>query len=309
MPASLGQPTCIYQNHHLDSTRWNAYEPRVGDIVIATSYKSGTTWTQEIVLHLIYQGQALPVRSEVSPWLDARWSPLDELITNLEGQSQRRFIKTHLPLDGLPFFPQVNYIVVGRDPRDVFMSLWNHYSNYTEEYYSRVNDTPGRVGAPLPPCPQNIHDFWQGWITQGWFEWETEGYPFWGNMHHTQSWWNYRGLENILFVHFNDLLAGLQGEIRRIADFLAIEASDETIARIAQAVDLTTMRKKAEALNHFKSWKEGAKGFFFKGTNGRWREALSPAELALYEDTAAKVLAPECARWLARGRIALEPLS
>ena len=41
-------------------------------------------------------------------------------------------------------------------------------------------------------------------------------------MHHIQSWWNYRHLPNILFVHYNDLKENLTGEIRRIADFLAI---------------------------------------------------------------------------------------
>jgi hypothetical protein len=33
-----------------------------------------------------------------------------------------------LALDGLPYREDVQYIMVGRrDPRDVFMSLWNHY--------------------------------------------------------------------------------------------------------------------------------------------------------------------------------------
>jgi hypothetical protein len=41
--------TRIYQNHHLDSTRWDTFEPRADDIVIATPAKAGTTWTQTIV--------------------------------------------------------------------------------------------------------------------------------------------------------------------------------------------------------------------------------------------------------------------
>ena len=40
--------TRIYQNHHLDSTRWDGFVHRPDDIVIATSYKSGTTWTQRL---------------------------------------------------------------------------------------------------------------------------------------------------------------------------------------------------------------------------------------------------------------------
>jgi hypothetical protein len=48
--------TRTYQNHVFDSTYWDQYAPRPGDVIIATSYKSGTTWTQNIVLQLIFAG-------------------------------------------------------------------------------------------------------------------------------------------------------------------------------------------------------------------------------------------------------------
>jgi hypothetical protein len=60
------------------------------------------------------------------------------------------------------------------------------------------------------------------------------------------------------------------------------------------------------SLTHFKvTLKEGAKTFFFQGTNGRWKDVLSAEELALYDGTAARVLTPECRAWLERGRAAL----
>src|SRR6185369_8392593 len=93
---------------------------------------------------------------EASPWVERRPSSLDDLIAKLEAQEHRRCIKSHLPLDGMPFYPQVKYVVVGRDARDVFMSLWNHYSNYTPAQYERFNDWPNRVGDRLPQCPQDI---------------------------------------------------------------------------------------------------------------------------------------------------------
>src|ERR1041385_9060989 len=42
----------VYRNHSLDSVRWHQYEPRADDLVVASSYKSGTTWVQTIVLKL-----------------------------------------------------------------------------------------------------------------------------------------------------------------------------------------------------------------------------------------------------------------
>jgi aryl sulfotransferase len=70
--------TRVYQNHHLDSTRWKAFTPRTGDIVIATSYKAGTTWTQAIVANLLFPEQSFPAPPwQLSPWLDLRILPLD----------------------------------------------------------------------------------------------------------------------------------------------------------------------------------------------------------------------------------------
>jgi aryl sulfotransferase len=127
-------------------------------------------------------GEPKPVLSEVSPWLDHRTSPLEPKLEKLKAQQHRRLLKSHLPLDALPYYPQVKYIVVGRDARDVFMSFWNHYSNYTDATYARLNAAEGRVGDPMPRCPQDIHECWDNWINRGWFEWESEGYPRSGNL-------------------------------------------------------------------------------------------------------------------------------
>jgi aryl sulfotransferase len=296
----------IYQNHHLDSTRWERYIPRDDDIVISTSYKSGTTWTQTIVQGLIFGDGEARYLAEVSPTIDMRLRPLDAVIPKLEAQQHRRFIKSHVPPDGLPYFPQVKYIVVGRDPLDVFMSLWNHYSNYTPEMYRRLNETSGHVGTPFPICPEDIRDFWHGWITQGWFEWESEGYPFWSNLHHTQSWWEYHRLPNVLFIHFNDLLGDLEGEIRRIAEFLDIEISEKSLAIVVNSATFSSMKRNAEKIliNGQSMFKGGAQTFFHRGTNGRWRKVLTSDDLELHAAAVARVLTPDCALWLERGRLA-----
>lgn len=300
-----------YQNHVFDSTAWDQYQPRQDDIIVATSYKSGTTWTQNIALQLIFLGQPTPALSDVAVWLDHRTSPVDLKLQKLDAQRHRRLMKTHLPLDALPYYPQVKYIVVGRDARDVFMSFWNHYSNYTDATYERLNAPQGRVGDPMPHCPQDIHDLWRLWINRGWFAWESEGYPHSGNMYHTQSWWNFRHLENILFVHFNDLLRDLSKEIRRVGNHLGIIPSDEALAMIAQAVSFSSIKQNAATMGPMpaeaaqNTWKEGLDTFFFKGTNGRWEAVLTAAELEMYEQAKARVLTPDCARWLEQGREAL----
>jgi aryl sulfotransferase len=303
----LPQRTRIYQNYSHDSARWDRFVPRDDDIIIATPPRTGTTWTQEIVLHLVFLGREVPYREEVSPWLDHRVRPLDEVLSMLENQRHRRFIKTHLALDGLPFFPQVKYIVVGRDPRDIFMSQWSFFRSFTPDYSQAVNSLPDRVGPSRPPCPDDIHEFWRSWISRGWYAWQQEGYPFPGAMYHLQSWWNFRLLSNILLVHFADLLANAPQQVRRIADFLDIVASDEQLVQIAQQTSLTAMRTRAEEKDArmAKTWVDGARSFFYKGTNGRWRDVLTDEELAQYEEKASKVLTLDCRAWLEQGQAAL----
>ncbi len=295
--------TRVYQSHTLDSTRWERFRPRPDDIIVATPYKSGTTWMQTIVLHLIFQDLAVRDLDHYSPWIDLRWSPFDRVIERIEAQDHRRVLKSHLPLDGLRFFAEAKYIVVGRDPRDVFMSLWNHYSSYTGETYALANNPDGLVGPPLPPAPADIKDFWRSWITRGSFAWDSEGYPFWSNLRHAQTWWNYRHLPNILFVHYNDLLADLEGEIARVAAFLGIAVAPETVHAIAGLVGFDSMKRDAERLvpGRGTRFRGGPTTFIFKGTNGRWREALGDEDLALYPAAVARELTPDFAEWLEKG--------
>ncbi len=213
MNPSLPERTREYRSFLFDSRNWEVYRPRAGDVVVTTSYKSGTTWMQNIVLRLIFQGREVPAVSAVSPWIDRRRTDLTELAAQLDAQTHRRVLKSHLPLDAIPYFPGTRYIVVVRDARDVFMSLWNHYANLTDAVFAHMNDPAVLIGPPAPRAPADIHEFWDGWINRGWFDWESEGYPHSGNLNHTRSWWAFRHLPNILFVHFNDLLADPRGEI------------------------------------------------------------------------------------------------
>ncbi|MEM7537101.1 MAG: sulfotransferase domain-containing protein [Chloroflexota bacterium] len=313
------QVTHVYRNHHMDSTRWDGYAPREDDIVISTSIKSGTTWVQTIVRELIAhdidsrdagQPKQIPLPDNGSSfWVEATFSrDVGVMHEQLEAQKHRRFLKSHVPLDGLPYYPQVKYVVIGRDARDVFMSLWNHFSNYEDDFYQKLDEVSALLSGPCPRCPEDIHSFWEGWINQGWFDWEQEGYPFWGNMHHAQTWWHYRHLDNVEMFHYDDLLTDTVGEIKRIAELLGIEISDEALSAIVEYSSLSAMRQRKLAAGSHAFLKGGGNTFYNKGTNGRWRGVLSDDELAMYEKTKSQVLSLACARWLEQGRKALRPV-
>ena len=307
MDGRLPERVHEYRNHHLDSTRWDGYSVRDDDVIVTTAHKAGTTWTQRIMASLILGPAPLYADLwEISPWVDARFfGPVEAMLERLDAQEHRRFVKSHLAADGVRFFPEAKYIVVGRDTRDVFMSFFNHFSSYTDLMYDILNDA-ARPGPALPRCPNDPRELWPRWIGEGWFDWEPDGWPFWSHHHHLSTWWAARDLPNVLFVHYSDLKADPKAEIQRIADFLGIEVAADAWPAILESVGLDAMRTEAHGTDDPMSFafEGGAARFFFKGESGRWQGVLTHDDLALYEEAAA-TLDPTLHRWLEGGRHAL----
>ena len=280
----MALPSIEHRYEHLvfDSARWADFKPRADDIFICTSYKAGTTWTQMLCALLIFRtadfGQPL---TTITPWLDLKATPIDELLAIYEAQTHRRFIKTHTPLDGLPYFPEVTYLTVGRDPRDVFMSMLNHLQNGNPETQARLFGEPEESG---PPMPEDPNEFFRLWLSTPSFDWEQDGFPYWSHFRHAESFWRYRHLPNIHLFHYSDYKADLPGEMRRLADVLAIEIDDAEIAALAQAADFDAMKSRADELapdvDHDMWADNGA--FFNKGSSGQWAGVLTEESLALY---------------------------
>jgi aryl sulfotransferase len=304
MTPGAPERTREYRNHHLDSTRWDSFVARDDDIFVTTAYKAGTTWTQRILAALVFGPVPLYASlGEISPWIDARFmGPLDVMLASVDAQRHRRFIKSHLAADGLRFFPQAKYIVVGRDSRDVFMSLFNHYSAYTDMMFALFNDAD-RPGPEFPRCPATPRELWPRWISEGWFDWEPDGWPYWSHHHHLTTWWEVRDLPNVLFVHFGDLSADPETEMRRIAAFCDIEVEEDAWPELVATVGLDAMRIEARGAEDPMAiaFEGGAGRFFFKGDSGRWRNVLTDSDLALY-DAAASTLDPTLKQWLEGGR-------
>ena len=291
----LPQRSRVYDTHNLNSPCWDAFKARAGDVIIATALKAGTTWMQTIVGNLIFQDQPMPAPLwELTPWLDSRGGTLEEKLACIEAQTHRRFLKTHLPLDALPYFPEVQYIYVGRDGRDVFMSLWNHYRHLKPDVIAWLK---------YPPCPKDIHEFFKLWISKSWYAWEHDGFPFWSLFYHLQSWWAYRHLPNLHFVHFNDLLNDLEGQMHIIARYLNIEVNKALWPELVDKATFKTMKAHAESVvpGAGDFLVGGAQRFLNKGTNGRWKGVLTQEELAQYEASATSQLSPACKRWLEFG--------
>ncbi len=284
------------QSHHFDSTIWNGFRFRDDDIVIATYAKSGTTWVQQIIAQLIFEGaDDLPV-AEMSPWLDLRVPPKEIKIAAVEAQSHRRFLKTHLPVDALVFSPRAKYIYIARDGRDVVWSLYNHHATANELWYQVLNDSPGRVGPPIGKPPASVRQYFLEWL-------ERDGYPFWPFWENIASWWAIRGLPNVMLLHFAQLKNDMPAQIRRIAGFLDIPVEGPRWPVILGHCGFEYMKAHAASAVPLGGtlWEGGAETFLHKGTNGRWHDVLSAEDCRRYEEMAREKLGEECARWLATG--------
>jgi aryl sulfotransferase len=255
---------------------------------------------QRILSLLVFGPRPLPAPLvELSPWVDAAWQgDIGPVVSALDAQRHRRFLKSHLPFDALPYDPQVRYVYVGRDTRDVFMSLFNHYSAYTEVMYQLLDASDPQRG-PMARCPATPRALWSDWMTRGSFDWEHDGWPFWSHHHHASSYWPYRDLSNVLMVHYNDLLADLPGEMRRVAEFVGIDVAEPDWPDLVAAARFDAMKREATAAAGPLSlvFEGGAERFFFKGTNGRWHDVLTDDDLAIYESVAS-TLDPGLRRWL-----------
>lgn len=309
------EPTRTIQSNHFDTTKWKAVKLRDDDIVIVTAYKAGTTWVQNIVKELLYFERPVPQSFlKCCPWLDFRFPRMEMQSVVLETCTERRLLKTHSPVEAIPFSKKVKYIYVGRDGRDCFMSLVNQYRAADETFYSVINDENGLVGPPMPRFIESDHNeavLFDRWIGQGWpaMEGETDGWPFWSLFDNVASWWNVRTEKNVLFVHFNDLKRDLLHNLHSISNFIDVSLPDDAYEALATRLSFDHL--KISAMTDSSTviappgifWRHGLNDFFYRGTNGRWMGILSEEQLIRYDEKASSKLCLECKVWLEHGSL------
>jgi aryl sulfotransferase len=286
----------IYRSGLTDSSRWQGFPLRDDDIVISVPSKCGTTWVQMICALLVFRTAELPgPLTTLSPWLDMRLRPLDDVVRLLEGQRHRRFIKSHTPLDGLPRRKGVSYVVAGRDPLDVAVSMDHHRSNLDEETIERMlGEGPSRRERPADRRERVLR----------WIHDERPVDSLRGVVHHLRQAWDRRHEEGIILVHHADLCRDLESQMRLIAARLGIEIPEERWPALSEAAGFPAMRKRAdelapdERLGLFTS----RSAFFRSGRAGQGRELLTKDDLAGYEELMGTLGPPAFVEWATNGQ-------
>ena len=180
-----------------------AYSPTPEDIFVVTQMKCGTTWMQHVVYEVLQRGHGTLVETgqamyAISPWIEGRKSIPIEESRPIGTERPSRIIKTHLPVQLLPFSRQARYIYVARHPVSCFASC--------------IDFVDTNVGGMSPELPAFVE-----WFTSPDLMW-------WGTWtDHVKGWWDRAEAErNVLFVYFEDMKRDLAATVRNVASFLGV---------------------------------------------------------------------------------------
>jgi hypothetical protein len=273
-----------YRAFICDSARWEGFPLRSGDVIVTTPPKCGTTWMQTLCLLLIH-GAPLPAPvGELSLWVDQELKSIDDVRAFYDAQPHRRVLKTHTPMDGIPWRDDVTYVGVGRDPRDVALSFKDHSQNMDLAAARRARDAAGAEPLPQAGGGPALAASVAGWIAD-----DAPVEQFRSSLvltvEHLSQLWELREKPNVVLFHYADMRADLPGTVRRLAEALGIAVDDDAIARIADAATFESMQADADRTAPNTSlglWRDN-KRFFAEGRVGAWRDAFTPEDLTAYE--------------------------
>jgi len=212
---------------------------RDGDIVVSVPIKSGTTWTMNIVHQLREGGD--PDLEDVYvavPWLElvpAPDTPLETLVASIDAmpRDRRRAFKTHSAPGALPYQPaggskDVKYVVVVRNPDEVVASFYPFVASHSDAWFSLW----GMSKADL--VPPDFATFFEA------FAKNMIGGMIFGFI---SAWWPLRHEPNVLLMHFSDMKRDHEGSVRRIANFLEFEPTEEQWPSIFECTSFSWMKK------------------------------------------------------------------
>ena len=248
-------------------------EIRHDDIWVCSFPRSGTTMTQE----LVYLIRTLDFDKANTVLLDARFPMIDLLIEGqpyygglkmIESIPSPRFVKSHLHHSMLPEQLRAGKGKIIYTARNLPDTLWSDYI---------FNGYLGRK----QPFEKFFKRFMKG----------REPYTPWGR--HVRDFWDHRNDENVLFLKFEETVNDMSGTVRKIAEFLNRELSEDDVKQICEHCSIENMKKnKMTNGDHHEEYVPGTSIAFNKnnsglintGTGGGWRGEVTNEMYALMKD-------------------------
>ena len=186
-------------------------------------------------------------------------------IESIQKMTRTGTIKTHLPLEHVPYHPQAKYICVIRDPRDVCTSFH-------------------RFVVDLQLCGHYNSDF------STFFEDFINGETMYGDyFEHVRSIWSHKDDKNVLLISYEQMQDGLVNVIHQIADFLGIQLNETLLEQVLKYSSFDYMKDRYDnARNYFdqQQLSNDSRSFGFcpltivqKGVVGSHRSVMSKEQI------------------------------
>jgi hypothetical protein len=241
------------------------YEPTPHDVFICSYFKSGTNWTMQIAVQVAHRGAAAYDHiHDVVSWPDmaprARFAvPLHDDRPRAAALTGLRVIKTHLPLDRVPYSPAARYVCVVRDPKDVFVSSYH----FTRSHVGFLMPAPAAwLDAYL--SPDTALGSWAAHLT---------------------SYWRARDRKNVLFLTYEQMRRDLEGTVQAIAGFMGVElTADETAAVVRQSTFAHMKSIEDKFATRGAPWTTVSGAMIRSGKHGASGELLSAGDQVRVDD-------------------------
>ena len=283
----------LYLGPLTDNRRWDMVDIRPDDVLVVTPPKCGTTWMQTIVALLLSGDPDVePELAMKMPWVDIRLREMAEVAGRLEAMENRRSMKSHTPMDGVPFDDQAHYICVFRHPLDAHISCRNHMRITSMSWFAHWFPKEDPDGVTF-----------RRFLDGGPEGFDSDAMPLAHILRHYQAAKVVADRPNVSLIHYADMCCDLAGTFAKIADLLGTPYSAAVMEQLVQTATFDNMKAQAE---RFSPW--ASKGgstpdaeFFHSGTSGKWRGVLTDDEVAAYDAMMDAHLSPEDRAWLEYG--------
>ncbi|GBP87710.1 hypothetical protein EVAR_67106_1 [Eumeta japonica] len=240
-----------------------SFELREDDVWVGGFSRSGTHWLAEqtwlICNNLDYEKALSVPHEERVFYFDFNPRVFDLTAGNITAAQYKghttafgdlpspRFFKTHLPLSLLPadLLDKNKMVYVVRDPRDVVVSCYHFYKNH--KYASFKKD---------------LKEFWYLFRTG-----HCVYCPYFENI---KEYWAQKNHPNLLFLFYEEMYADLHGTMRKVANFLGKNYTQEQFDSLYEHLQFSNM-KKNKAVNFDEMLGDQANEVVRKGVAGGWR--------------------------------------
>ncbi|MEL6583986.1 MAG: sulfotransferase domain-containing protein [Pseudomonadota bacterium] len=271
------------------TAHWEAIAFHPGDVIVATVPKSGTTWTQALVSAMLSATPGAGYTFDgLSPWADCSLREVAPLAEKLATVPGRRCLKSHAPLEALPWSDELFYVACYRHPLDAHFSMRTHVARMAEHM-----DLKARF--PLDDPAATFEHFLEEDAPEN----GTDNMTLASIARHFESVRARLDQPNVVLLHYADLKRDPLGEARRLAGALGVALSDEMLSAIVDGAGFEKMRERARA-NPGETF-TATPDFFAEGTSNKWAGHLSDAQLAAYAAKADALMSPQTRAWLENG--------